>query len=155
MMTENNDASWHAWTDNDDDDADEDEDDPGPCQVQLFIAQGRCQTLRLAVQPPSYPSTAPSADKCASFSQLNAESDWALAIALATCRAAAVDALLIWNYTSAAWEQTLPQFSNNSYAGPDLSRSYHSLSVCLPLEGQKRAESVSTKRENFPKAEME
>lgn len=35
MMTENNDASWHAWTDNDD--------DPGPCQVQLFIAQGRCQ----------------------------------------------------------------------------------------------------------------
>lgn len=73
MMTENNDASWHAWTDNDDDD--DDEDDPGPCQVQLFIAQGRCQTLRLAVQPPSYPSTAPSADKCASFSQLNAESD--------------------------------------------------------------------------------
>lgn len=54
MMTENNDASWHAWTDDDDDD-----DDPGPCQVQLFIAQGRCQTLLSLLYT----------DKCATFSQ--------------------------------------------------------------------------------------
>lgn len=48
MMTENNDASWHAWTDSDDDD----EDDPEPCQVQLFIAQGRCQTVQQSCCPP-------------------------------------------------------------------------------------------------------
>lgn len=146
-MTENNDASWHAWTDNDDDD---DEDDPEPCQVQLFIAQGRCQTVdcpTVLLPPPLLPPCC--RQMCIVFSaerRIRLSFSYRFGHVSSCCCRCLINLKLYECCRRANVASILLQFTQ---LPPPV---YRPLSLAPK---PKRAESVSTKRENFPKAKNE